>query len=83
MPLPNVESWELEKVIEYCSKYLELKNKEDFDRKLEAVADHIKNKDVEYVRELFEVENDFTEEEYEAAKAEAPWAHENLDKDWY
>nr|XP_011470468.1 PREDICTED: SKP1-like protein 1B [Fragaria vesca subsp. vesca] len=95
MPLPNVERWELQKVIEYCSKYLELKNKEDFDRKLkvfqaefikslspkcllclantanyldiqylqdficQSVADHIKNKDVEYVRELFEVENDF------------------------
>ncbi|KAL6198821.1 hypothetical protein ACLB2K_028609 [Fragaria x ananassa] len=79
MPLPNVESWELEKVIDYCSKYLELKNKEDFDRKLkvfqaefikslspkcllclqylqdficQAVADHIKNKDVEYGRSL-------------------------------
>ncbi|KAL6198820.1 hypothetical protein ACLB2K_028608 [Fragaria x ananassa] len=119
MPLTNVDSWELVKVIEYCSKYVELKNKENFHKELkdfqdefvksmspktllslsnvanyleikhfldficQAIADHIKNKDVEYVRELFGVENDFNEEEYEMAKAEAPWAHENLDKDLY
>ncbi|XP_050368873.1 SKP1-like protein 14 [Argentina anserina] len=116
MPLHNVESWELEKVIEYCSNYVDLKGK---DKELKAfqseyikdmspkslldltntanyleikyfldflcktVSDQIKNKDVDFVRKLFQLENDFSGEEYEKVKAEHPWAHENLDDDFH
>ncbi|PRQ30398.1 putative S-phase kinase-associated protein [Rosa chinensis] len=117
MPLPNVEGWEMVKVIEYCTKHVELKHKVDGHKELkafqalfvqnlstksllaltntanylevkylldflcQAVSEQIKNKDVDYVRELFGVENDFNDEEYEQVKAEAPWAHENLNND--
>lgn len=117
MPIPNVQSWEMAKLIEYCNKNLELKGKADGDKELKAfqaefindqstksllrlanvanylevkyfldflcqtVADRIKNKTVEYVRDLFGVENDFSPEEYDKVCAEAPWCFEGLDDD--
>lgn len=47
----------------------------------QAAADRIKNKGVEYVRRLFEVENDYSPEEEAALRAEHPWAFEGVDPD--
>ncbi|KAJ4888752.1 SKP1-like 18 [Raphanus sativus] len=42
----------------------------------QAVADHIKDKTPEDVREIFGIENDFTPEEEEAVRKEHAWAFE-------
>ncbi|KAJ4724605.1 SKP1 [Melia azedarach] len=47
----------------------------------DTVADRIKNKSVEYVRELFGIANDFTPEEEESIRKEYAWAFEGVDKD--
>ncbi|KAJ0242520.1 SKP1 component [Hirschfeldia incana] len=43
----------------------------------QAVADHIKDKTPEDVREIFGIENDFTPEEEEAVRNEHAWAFED------
>ncbi|XP_044506114.1 SKP1-like protein 14 [Mangifera indica] len=48
---------------------------------LDKFAERIKNKSVEYVREVFGIENDFTEEEEEKIRKENAWAFEGVDKD--
>ncbi|KDP32225.1 hypothetical protein JCGZ_13832 [Jatropha curcas] len=47
----------------------------------QATADLIKNKSVEFVREFFGIENDFTEEEEQRLRQENAWAFEGLDQD--
>ncbi|EOA25147.1 hypothetical protein CARUB_v10018457mg [Capsella rubella] len=41
------------------------------------VADHIKDMSVEQVREIFGIQNDFTEEEEKSIRAENAWAFED------
>ncbi|KAL0793127.1 hypothetical protein Bca101_064504 [Brassica carinata] len=43
----------------------------------QAVADHIKDKTPEEVREIFNIKNDFTPEEEEAVRKETAWAFED------
>ncbi|EOA25495.1 hypothetical protein CARUB_v10018839mg [Capsella rubella] len=42
------------------------------------VADHIKDMSVEQVREIFGIQNDFTEEEEKTIRAENAWAFEDV-----
>ncbi|KAL5100631.1 hypothetical protein RYX36_004958 [Vicia faba] len=45
-----------------------------------ALADHIKNKSVEFVREFFNVENDYEPEEEAKLREENQWAFGNVDE---
>ena len=47
----------------------------------QAVADRIENKSVEYVRNFFGIDNDFTAEEEAALRREHAWAYEGVDED--
>lgn len=47
----------------------------------QVTADRIKNKSVEYVRELFGIPNDFTPEEEAEMRAQHEWAFEGVDED--
>ncbi|KAM7250683.1 hypothetical protein ACFE04_022566 [Oxalis oulophora] len=46
-----------------------------------ALADRIKNKSVEYVRKLFMIDSDFTDEEEAKLRADVAWSFEGVDKD--
>ncbi|KAK8623164.1 hypothetical protein V6N13_118055 [Hibiscus sabdariffa] len=132
IPLPNVESKYLSKVIEYCRWHLDHKARkpakpppkyqffqsegeedseaEAFDRELfnsldnegmrqmvlaanyldvkdllemmvQAVANKLANKSVEYVRRFFEIENDYTPEEEAELRKQNEWAFEDVDPD--
>ncbi|KAJ9139592.1 hypothetical protein P3X46_030313 [Hevea brasiliensis] len=59
--------------------YLDIKNLLDVLN--QAVADRIKNKSVEYVRQFFGIENDFTPEEEARLREENAWAFEGVDED--
>ncbi|XVF25540.1 hypothetical protein REPUB_Repub13aG0221000 [Reevesia pubescens] len=48
---------------------------------IQAVADRIANKSVEYVRKYFGIENDFTPEEEAQLRAQNEWAFEGVDRD--
>ncbi|KAL6289540.1 hypothetical protein ACE6H2_007050 [Prunus campanulata] len=115
IPLPNVTSNILAKVIEYCRKHKDIltkatdgDNKEDIlkswdaefvkvdqdtlydlimaanylniksllDLILQTVANMIKGKTPEEIRETFNIKNDFTPEEEEAIRKENQWAFE-------
>ncbi|XP_057828727.1 SKP1-like protein 1A [Cryptomeria japonica] len=110
LPLHDISSQILAKVIEYCeyhvnaanttsekdvkmwdeelvkhmdqdtlfrlivaAKYLEIHNLVDLMCK--TIADRIKDKSVEELREIFHVQNDFTPEEEEQVRHETKWAH--------
>ncbi|KDP33004.1 hypothetical protein JCGZ_13035 [Jatropha curcas] len=47
----------------------------------QAIADHINNKSVEYVRGYFGFENDFTPQEEARLREENAWAYEGVDQD--
>ncbi|KAK9937396.1 hypothetical protein M0R45_014190 [Rubus argutus] len=132
MPLPNVKSWEMVKLIEFCTKVRELETqfgvkymdiassteeqeKKEAGRFLEAfraefnkdlshenlvyflcavnylnievlmmilcqcMADGIKNKSVEYCRDLFGVQNDYTHEEEAKYRDKYAWVFEGLE----
>lgn len=53
-----------------------IKNVELLEVLYQRVADVIKDKSVEEVREIFNIENDFTPEEEQAIRDEHPWAFE-------
>ncbi|KAK4259780.1 hypothetical protein QN277_006075 [Acacia crassicarpa] len=114
VPLDNVNSVTLAKVIEYCKKhaeattgiaannvggaeelkewdaeflkldndllskilvaanYMDIKNL--FDLSCQTIADKIKNKSLEELRQIFKVQNDFTPEEEEEIRKEYQWA---------
>ena len=57
-----------------AANYLDIKGLMDLT--CQAVADKIKNKSVEEVRLIFNIENDFTPEEEEAIRNENRWAFE-------
>lgn len=59
--------------------YLDIKNLLDVLN--QAVADRIKNKSVEYVRQFFGIENDFTPEDEARLREENAWAFEGVDED--
>ncbi|GKC97022.1 SKP1-like protein 1A [Tanacetum coccineum] len=50
IPLPNITSETLSKVIEYCKKHVESSNKGENDDNNKAVEDDLKNFDAEFVR---------------------------------
>ncbi|KAF7834804.1 SKP1-like protein 14 [Senna tora] len=62
-----------------AANYLNVKSLLDFLN--QGIANRVMNKSVEYVREYFEIENDFTPEEEEAIRQENPWAWEDIDED--
>ncbi|XP_050902884.1 SKP1-like protein 14 [Lathyrus oleraceus] len=66
------------KLLIVAANYLNIKSL--LDLLARTLADHIKNKSVEFVREFFNVENDFEPEEEAKLRQEAPWAFENLDE---
>ncbi|KAL6213085.1 hypothetical protein ACLB2K_012532 [Fragaria x ananassa] len=70
IPLPNVDGPTLAKVIEYLKKHGLL------DLTCQAVADMIKGKTPEQIRETFNIKNDFTPEEEEEVRRENQWAFE-------
>ncbi|XP_078162307.1 SKP1-like protein 11 [Carex rostrata] len=117
IPVPNVKSSVLAKVIEYCKHHAEEEADTDFKPNLDArkrdpfdeqlmnvdqetlfdliqaanylnikglldlgchiVADMMRDKSVEEIRELFNIKNDYTPEEEAAVRAENSWAFEN------
>uniref|UniRef100_A0A2N9GQX8 SKP1-like protein n=1 Tax=Fagus sylvatica TaxID=28930 RepID=A0A2N9GQX8_FAGSY len=91
MPLPNVSSFALSRVIVYCRRILEIRAKlptvstasdaeageeELKEAEKKSVANRIQNKSVEYVRNFFGIENDFSAEEEAKLREEFAWAFE-------
>ncbi|GMY33235.1 SKP1-like protein 20 [Fagus crenata] len=132
MPLPNVSSFALSRVIVYCRRILDIRAKlptgeageeelKEAEKKVKEerkafeaefvkdesneairelilaanyldikemlqflnqnVADRIQNKSVEYVRNFFGIENDFSPEEEAKLREEFAWAFEDVDED--
>ncbi|XP_058070610.1 SKP1-like protein 1A [Magnolia sinica] len=108
IPLPNVTSKILSKVIEYCNKHVEAAGSSDelkawdmdfikvdqetlfylilaadylyvknlLDLTCQTVADLMKGKTPEEIRQTFNIKNDFTPEEEEEVRRENQWAFE-------
>jgi S-phase kinase-associated protein 1 len=115
IPVPNVTSKILAKVIEYCNKHVEIPSSEEekprneddlkawdkdfvnvdqatlfelilaanylniknlLDLTCQTVADMIKGNSPEEIRNLLNIENDFTQEEEEEVRRENQWAFE-------
>ncbi|KAI4353135.1 hypothetical protein L6164_002106 [Bauhinia variegata] len=62
-----------------AADYLEVKKL--LDLLIQTIANRIKNKSVEYVRKLFEIENDYTAEELNDLHQKNAWAFEGVDDD--
>ncbi|KAK4487391.1 hypothetical protein RD792_005979 [Penstemon davidsonii] len=60
-----------------AANYLEIK--ELLDLISQKIADYIRDKQPEEVRKIFNIENDYTEEEEAAVRNEFPWVFENKD----
>ncbi|KAG4214091.1 hypothetical protein ERO13_A01G100100v2 [Gossypium hirsutum] len=73
IPLPNVTSKYLAKVIEYYKWHYE----EEEDEEAKAFDEAL----VEYVRKVFGIENDYTPEEEAELRKQNEWAFEDLDPD--
>ncbi|KAK1417306.1 hypothetical protein QVD17_26432 [Tagetes erecta] len=69
----EIETSTLLVLVKYAS---EINNAGLLDVFCQRVADVIKDKSVEEVREIFNIENDFTPEEEQAIRDEHPWAFE-------
>ncbi|KAK9284225.1 hypothetical protein L1049_023394 [Liquidambar formosana] len=83
MPLPNVSNFvrhedknDIKELI-LAANYLNIKDLLDFLN--QTVADLIANKSVEFVREFFNIENDFTPEEEKEIRKEYAWAFEGVE----
>ncbi|KAE8671043.1 Nuclear transcription factor Y subunit C-2 isoform 1 [Hibiscus syriacus] len=74
-PLDNESMMELA----LAAHYLDVKDMVDVIS--QGIADRIKNKSVEYARELFGIENDYTPEEEAELRAQYEWAFEGVDPD--
>ncbi|XP_031265990.1 SKP1-like protein 14 [Pistacia vera] len=75
----NHQSVDMLKEILLAANYLNVKSLLELAE--DNVAERIKNKSVEYVREFFGIENDFTEEEENRLREENSWAFEGVDAD--
>lgn len=62
-----------------AANFLELKGL--LDALAQKIADLMKNKSVQWVRRVFQVENDFTPEEENQVIRENQWAHDDIDPD--
>ncbi|XP_059274680.1 SKP1-like protein 11 [Lycium ferocissimum] len=78
IPLFNVDTETLTKIIEYLKMHQLTSNQEEiknYDKEM-AVADRIKHKSIEAVQEIFNITSDFTPEEEVAIRNENPHAFE-------
>ncbi|CAK8534700.1 unnamed protein product [Lathyrus sativus] len=66
------------KLLLLAANYLNIKSLMDLLAR--TIADHIKNKSVEFVREFFNIENDYEPEEEAKLREEVAWAFENIDE---
>ncbi|GMY33233.1 SKP1-like protein 14 [Fagus crenata] len=62
-----------------AANYLDIKEMLEFLN--QSVADRIQNKSVEYVRNFFGIDNDFSPEEEAKLREEFAWAFEDVDED--
>merc|ERR1711939_1090527 len=85
IPLPNVKSHVLAKVIEFCRHYAEepmseiekpLKSANMHDLACATIASMIKGKTPEEIRKTFNIVNDFTPEEEAQVREENKWCEE-------
>ncbi|CAI8600993.1 unnamed protein product [Vicia faba] len=108
LPIPNVTSKILEKVIEYCKKHVDTANSDErvrtwdaefvkvdqdtlfdlilaanylkiqglLDLTCKAMSDMIKGKNLEEIRKIFRIKNNFTKEEEDEIRRENQWAFE-------
>ena len=76
--LKNLAPGELVDLIS-AANYLDFKEGLEFFN--QALADHIQNKNVEYVRKFFGIKNDFEPHEEEKYREEYAWAFEGVDED--
>ncbi|CAH1412795.1 unnamed protein product [Lactuca virosa] len=73
-----VEDQEISTLLELANAAYSLDiKKETLDIVCQKIADMIKDKSVEEVREIFNIKNDFTPEEEQASRSEYAWAFES------
>ncbi|OMO66403.1 SKP1 component [Corchorus capsularis] len=70
-----------ETLVAMCMAVNYLEEKELLNMVLDAIANKIKNKSVEFVRKYFGIKNDFPPEEEEALRRENHWAFQDVDVD--
>ncbi|XP_057798900.1 SKP1-like protein 11 [Salvia miltiorrhiza] len=85
IPLANVSSKVLAEVIVFLKNHangseIEEQKKSD-ETFLKEIADRIRDKSPEWVRNLFGIENDYTPEEEEAVRMEYAWAFDDINDD--
>ncbi|GAU43528.1 hypothetical protein TSUD_98480 [Trifolium subterraneum] len=75
------KEWSLDDMMELllAANYLELSSL--LQCLCQAIADRIKNKSPEFVRKVFNVENDYSPEEEAELRKEVAWAFEGVDRD--
>ncbi|OWM64858.1 hypothetical protein CDL15_Pgr028575 [Punica granatum] len=86
IPLKNVSSKVLRRVIEYCQKHVESGAAATSSNPItnpllgsQAVANMIKGRSVEDIRRIFNIKNDFSPDEETEVKRQNQWAFEEAD----